>query len=75
MKRVERVLDARILLVTDTYINFHKAGLRYARYKRSSCFEIFERAIKQDLLVTMIIERIQEGKKLCDTVMEVKIVE
>jgi len=74
MKRVERVLDARILLVTDTSINFHKTGFRYAHYERKSFFKIFEEAIKKDLRVNMVIERMQRGKLLNDYVIEVNIV-
>jgi len=75
MKRVERVLDAKILLVTDTYINFYKTGLRFARYERCSLFKIFERAIKEDLLMEMLLERIYRDKKFRDYVLEAKIVE
>ena len=75
MKRVERVLNARILLVTDDSINFNKVGRRYAYYRRSSFFGIFEKALKQDLMVNMVIERLLRDRKLCDTVIEVKIVE
>lgn len=79
MVKVKRVLHAIITLVTDDYINYvttyGNEGYSqefFAYYDYKNWTRVFEKAIKENIPMELLIERLRKGKEF-DYVTEIRL--